>query len=231
MQLFGPLHLSLLATIAALCALLAWVCRRSPAAATPLRYTVGTALAVNELGWWVFRYSHEGFRFPRNLPLQLCDVTVWATVIACLTLAPRAVEFDYFAGIADAGMALITPDLWTPWPSYPAFYFFLAHGGIVIGISMLVFGRVVTLKPGAVWRAFGMLVAFALLIGAFNAIFKTNYMYLCTKPGNASLLDSFGPWPGYLIVTAGVALGLFWLLWLPVRPKASAATARSSYAD
>ncbi len=230
MTLFGPLHLSLLAAIAALCVALAWVCRRAPGAVRPLRYGLGLALAANELGWWVFRYSHEGFRFPRNLPLQLCDVTVWATVVACLTLAPRIVEFDYFAGIAGAGMALITPDLWTPWPSYPAFYFFLAHGGIVAGISMLVFGRVVALKPGAVWRAFAMLVGFALVIGSFNAIFRTNYMYLCMKPGNASLLDSFGPWPGYLVVTAGVALGLFWLLWLPVRPKASSATARSASA-
>ena len=34
------------------------------------------------------------------------------TVAACLTLKPWIVEFDYFAGMAGAGMALLTPDLW-----------------------------------------------------------------------------------------------------------------------
>jgi hypothetical integral membrane protein (TIGR02206 family) len=215
MRLFGPVHLALLLTITALCIGLATLCRRRPEWARPVRLTVGCLLALNEFGWWFFRYSHEGVH-ARNLPLQLCDVTCWATVIACLTLAPRIVEFDYFAGLAGAGMALLTPDLWSPWPSYPAITFFVSHGGIVIGVSVLVFGRIVTLKRGAVWRAFGMLVAYACVVGTFNAAFGTNHMYLCAKPGNASLLDAFGPWPGYLAIAAGVAFAVFWLLWLPI---------------
>ena len=43
-------------------------------------------------------------------------------------------------------------------------------------------------------------------------------MYLCGKPKGASLLDSLGPWPNYLLAGGVVALALFWLLWLPVRP-------------
>lgn len=197
--------------------ILVTLARRNPAARRAIRLTLGCGIAVNELIWWGFRYSHEGFRFPNNLPLQLCDMTVWAAVLASLTVKNLAVEFAYFAGIAGAGMALLTPDLWSPWPSYPAVYFFVAHGGIVVAAIVLVFGGIAPLPRGAVWRAFGMVVVYASLIGLFDAIFKTDYMYLCAKPKNASLLDIFGPWPAYLVAGAAVTLGLFFLLWIPAR--------------
>ena len=217
MVLFGPVHLTILAIIATLAFVLALACRGGILPPDAVRLTLGIALAANELVWWWFRYSHEGFDFPRNLPLQLCDVTVWMTVAACLTLTPWVVEFDYFAGIAGAGMALLTPDLWSPWPSYPATYFFVAHGGIVIGIGVVVFGGIAPLRPGAVWRAFGGLVIYAGLVGAFNYRFHTNYMYLCTRPASVSVLDSLGPWPVYLVEGAGLTLVIYFFLWLPTR--------------
>jgi hypothetical integral membrane protein (TIGR02206 family) len=218
-RLFGPLHLALLAVIAALAAALAWMVRRGVLPARITRLVVGWALLINELGWWGFRYSHEGVHL-RNLPLQLCDLTVWLSVLACVTARPGIVEFAYFAGIAGAGMALLTPDLWSPWPSYPAIYFFVAHGGIVIAVALMAFGGMVEFRRGAVWRAYGCLLAYASLVGAFNAVTGSNYMYLCRKPNSATLLDQLGAWPWYLIPAAAVGLGLFWLLWLPVRPAA-----------
>ena len=218
MRLLGPIHLALLAGTALAAVLLAALCRRRPAARRGVRLAVGWCLLINELVWWVFRYSHEGVHLS-NLPLQLCDVTLWASLLACLSLRPAFVEFAYFGGLAGAGMALLTPDLWSPWPTYPAMYFFVAHGGIVIACIVLVFGGVAPLRPGAMWRAFGMLLVYAALAGAFNAIFHTNYMYMCSKPKNASLLNVFGPWPVYLACAAGAALLLFWLLWLPARGR------------
>ena len=221
MKLFGALHLTLLAAIALIGLLLVVLCRRNKAASRIVRFVLGIGLAVNELGWWGFRYWHEGLHL-RNLPLQLCDVTLWMTILACLTLAPALVEFAYFAGFAGAAMALLTPDLWEPWPSYPAVYFFVVHGGIVVAIAVLVIGRMALLRPGAVWRAFGMLLTYAAVVGAFNAICGTNYAYLCRKPANPSLLDLLGPWPVFLLGGAAAGLALFWLLWLPVRPRKSA---------
>jgi len=216
-QLFGAIHLALLAATAVIAVLLVILCRRFPLWRRPVRLFLGCLLIVNELVWWRFRYEHEGVHLA-NLPLQLCDVTLWASAIACLTLAGPIVELAYFAGLAGAGMALLTPDLWSPWPSYPAIYFFLAHSGIVIICAVLVFGRIAPLRPGAVWRAFALLLTYALAVGIFNKFYGTNYMYLCRKPKNASLLDALGAWPWYLVAGAATALILFWLLWLPARP-------------
>lgn len=221
MPVLGLLHLFWLIGIAGAALLLAWLCRRGRIAIRSTRHAIGLGLAANEIIWWVFRYSHEGIR-RANLPLQLCDFTLWVTVLACLTALPVAVEFAYFAGLAGAGMALLTPDLWSPWPSYPALYFFLAHGGIVVGCAVLVFGEAKPFRPGAIRRTFGLLLVYALGVGVFNAVFGTNYMYLCRKPQNVSLLDWLGPWPVYLAGGAAVGLALFALLWLPVRPRVAA---------
>jgi len=215
-RLFGPLHLGLLALTAVIAVGLARMCQRRPGSRRAVRLAMGWGLVVNELIWWSFRYSHEGLHL-WNLPFQLCDVTLWTSALASITLAAPVVEFAYFAGLAGAGMALITPDLWSPWPTYPAIYFFLAHGGIVIAVCVLVFGGVAPLRAGAVWRAFALLLGFAAAVGVVNGVAKTNFMYLCKKPGNASLLDALGPWPWYLVAGAVVAFGLFWLLWLPAR--------------
>ena len=217
MALFGSIHLALLIGIAAAATALARMCRRQRLPFRTARLALGYVLAGNELIWWAFRYSHEGLRLA-NLPLQLCDVTLWATVAACLTAIPALIEFAYFAGVAGAGMALLTPDLWSPWPSYPAIYFFIAHGGIIVACAVLAFGSHAPFRRGAVWRVFAMLAAYALAVGIFNAVFGTNYMYLCHKPRNPSLLNLLGPWPVYLAAGALVALALFGILWLPVRP-------------
>ena len=181
------------------------------------RFVLGYGLILNELIWFTFRYSHEGLNPATNLPLQLCDATLWATALACITLLPRLVEFSYFAGLAGAGMALITPDLWSAWPSYPAVYFFVVHGGIVVAVLVLIFGDIVVLRRGAVWRAFGMVLVYAAVVGSLNGLLGSNYMYLRKKPNNASILDAFGPWPMYMAAGAAVAFALFWLLWLPAR--------------
>ena len=222
MKLFGAVHLALLAVIAAIAVALVKVCRDSPARRRTVRLVLGWGLIANELIWWRFRYAHEGVHLA-NLPLQLCDVTLWAAAIACLTLFPPLVELAYFAGLAGAGMALLTPDLWSPWPTYPAIYFFLAHGGIVIVCAVLVFGRIAPLRKGAMWRAYRLLVLYALFLGLWNKVFGTNYMYLCLKPKNASLLNDLGPWPWYLFLGAATALFLFWLLSLPAKPESTRA--------
>ena len=125
MRLFGPLHVGLLVVTAAAAVVLSRLCRQERIPRRAVRVAIGYGLVVNELIWWRFRYSREGIHL-RNLPLQLCDATLWMSAAASIKPASPIVEFAYFAGMAGAGMALLTPDLWSPWPTYPAIYFFLA---------------------------------------------------------------------------------------------------------
>lgn len=214
-RLFGPAHLLILTAVPAVAIVLALLQRRI--GGRVIRLAAGSILAANELIWYGFRLKNEGFRLPEGLPLQLCDITLWMTVIALLRARQGAYEFSYFLGIGGSSMAVLTPDLWAPLCSYPTIYFFLAHGGVVAAALFLTWGRVLRPQPGCFWRVFGILNAYAILVGLFNAIFHTNYMYLCEKPGSASLLDYLGPWPVYILGGEAVALLIFLMLWLPFR--------------
>ena len=216
-RLFGAAHLAILAAIPAAAALLARWAQQSTQAGRRIRLAMGTVLAVNEAGWYVFRYASEGLRFPEGLPLQLCDFALWMAALAALTLARPCFEMAYYAGLAGAGMALITPDLWAPSWSYPTVYFFLAHGLVVAVPLVLVWGWMARPQRNSLWSAFLVLNLYAAALGIFNAVFGTNYMYLCRKPAGASLLDFLGPWPLYLVGGEAVALALLVLLWLPFR--------------
>ena len=48
----------------------------------------------------------------------------------------------------------------------------------------------------------------AAVVMAFNALTGTKYGYLNRKPSVGSLLDLFGPWPGYVVVEILVVAGV-----------------------
>lgn len=208
-------HVCLLAAVAAIAFTLTWLLRRSRSGRTLIRVSLGCFLAANEVLWYAYRLRTEGFRFPEALPLQLCDLTLWLTVVSALTLKVEVYEVAYFGGLGGSTMALVTPDLWAPFPSYPTVYFFLSHGFVVATLIALGAGGLVVLRRGSVWRAWKVLNLFAAGVAIFDFTFKTNYMYLCAKPASGSLLDYFGPWPVYILSGEVFALGIFWLLWLP----------------
>jgi hypothetical integral membrane protein (TIGR02206 family) len=217
-DLFGPAHLLILISIPLLAWRLGRSARLSPRAARWVRYALAASIALTDCIWYTYVLRTEGLRvFPGSLPLELCDVAQWVTVAAALSLNPITVEIAYYAGIAGSGMALLTPDLWLPLASYGSISFFLSHGLTVATVLTLIWGKLAAPRPGSWWKMLACLNAYAAALGVFDAIFKTNYMYLREKPASVSLLNYLGPWPVYLAGAEALAALLFWLLGLPFR--------------
>jgi hypothetical integral membrane protein (TIGR02206 family) len=214
---FGPAHLALLGAVPAAAGLLAVASRRRPGAARPLRLALAAALAATEAASYAHALALGWIQPPRGLPLDLCDVAAVLAIAALVRPRPRAVELLYYVGVAGSGMALLTPDLGVPWPSFAAIAFFASHGGVVAAALLLVWSGAGRPGPGSWLRAWALVNAYAAAIAVFDAAFGTNYMYLCRKPAAASLLDLLGPWPWYLVAADAVALALFAALYAPFR--------------
>ena len=151
--------------------------RQQRSAAGPCRrasFRYGVVVRIHGLAWPV--------PFPIQAPSDLCDVTLYLTVIALFTLSPAVFDVAYYSALAGTSMALLTPDLWEQFPSLPTVQFFIAHGLVVTAVLYLVWSRLARPRKGLVARTMLALNLLAAFDGVFNWIFKTNFMYLCAKP-------------------------------------------------
>jgi hypothetical integral membrane protein (TIGR02206 family) len=144
-----------------------------------------------------------------GLPLQICDVAVYATAAALLTRHQRSYELAYFWGLGGTIHGLLTPDLVIGFPHPACLKFFVTHVGIVVSAIYLSAGLGLRPAPGAVRRMCLATNLYAAAVGIVNAWLGTNYLYLCRKPIAPSLIDYLGPWPWYILGLEVVALGSF----------------------
>jgi len=225
-RLFGPMHIAILSAAPATAAILALLARRFREGERAIRLALGMLLLLDSILWYGYQAWRHWLSFPGSLPLELCDATLCLTIVALFTLSSTIFDLAYYGALAGTSMALLTPDLWEPFPSFSTVEFFVTHGMVVAAVLYLIWAGSARPRPGSVWRALLAGNAFALTVGVFDLIFKTNYMYLCWKPANPSLLDFLGPWPWYIASGEGIALVLFSLLYLPFRPKRPRSTLR-----
>jgi hypothetical integral membrane protein (TIGR02206 family) len=214
-RLFGPAHLSIIASVPACAAALAWLSRGTPNHARWIRWVLGSLLAVVGLGWYAYRFTMLGLRLPQGLPLELCDLSLWLTVYSLLRLSQASFELAYYWGVAGAAMAVLMPDLIAPLLSLSSIIFFATHGGLIVAILYLLWSR--QLRPRRCsWRfAFVAVNVYAVVVGVFDWLTGANYMYLRNKPASASLLDTMGPWPLYILSADLLALMMFLAMAMP----------------
>ena len=219
LPLFGPAHLAILGSVFAVGARQA---RRFPSLWNPIRWIFVAVSVVSGLSWYLFRIFglHDPLRWA--LPLEICDASLWMTVVALIWPRQRLLELAYYWGIAGASIALITPYLIAPLLSLPSITFLVGHGMIVATVIFLLGTGRMRPAPGSWLFAFLVLNAFALFDFFFDRLTRTNYMYLSYKPPIVSLFNVMGPWPWYIFAADVLAAVLFLALQWPFRRSQTA---------
>jgi hypothetical integral membrane protein (TIGR02206 family) len=207
-------HVAAVAATAAAAGVAVPAGRRWPLATSRgLAVVIGATYLV-EHGYFVARGT---WALDFNLPLHLSDVVTVVSVLALWTARPLLVELTWFWALTASLQAVLTPDLGADFPELIYWTYFMTHGGAVVAAVLLVIGRRIVPRAGAVARAFAATLVVAAAAGTANLLTGGNYMWLREKPGTASLLDVMGPWPWYIVSAAVLALALFTLLDLQFR--------------
>ena len=219
MELLSTAHVAALLTVAAVAAGAAVLPR-----ARPGRWVVqaSRALALVVLAAYLADHATAAARGIWSvrvyLPLHLSDAATLAAVAALWSGRPALVELTYLWGMTASVQALLTPDLGHGFPDLLFLTYFVTHGGVVTAALLLVAGRAIVPRIGAVRRAFAATLAVATAAAAGCLATGGNYMYLRRKPDD-SLLDVMGPWPWYIAAAGLLALALFAALMAPFRAR------------
>src|SRR5215469_3393347 len=99
---FGPAHLGVLCAVPASAAALGWLQRSRPAAGRAIHFILALLLLANGAALYL-SYALAGEPlFPRHLPLELCDMSVFLAAATLLTLRPALYDLVYYWALAGA---------------------------------------------------------------------------------------------------------------------------------
>jgi hypothetical integral membrane protein (TIGR02206 family) len=182
-----------------------------------LMHGIALAVSLTVIAFHLHKMLTSYYDLSKDLPLYLCSLL--ALLIPIYTYFRKYWMFEIlvFWIIAGTLQAVITPDISEGFPSFDYFRYWIVHLGLLTIILYSIF--VLKLKPKftSVFKSFFALQGYVILMVIINYFLDANYFYLNEKPKSASLLDYFGDWPYYLIVTQLIVFPLFLIIYLPFK--------------
>jgi hypothetical integral membrane protein (TIGR02206 family) len=201
----------------AVCVVMAVLGRRQRGTVGEVRFRRGFAVLIPcfTVPMQAAQFTPSDYSLGTSLPLQLCDFAWIAAVVALWTRHWSATALVYYWGLTLTVQGIITPTLVQPFPDLRYVGFWGMHCCTVWAAVYLTFG----LRVPVTWRSYRFAVAatatWAVSVMTFNALAGTNYGYLNRKPAVGTLLDLFGPWPGYVVVEVALACTVWALMTSP----------------
>lgn len=217
-NLFSISHINALLTLLLMNILMVYIIRKtqSEKISNIIRITLAIILLIQELSLSIWRLSYGEWRVATSLPLHLCGIAIILAAFMLFKKSKTIYEVVYFWAIAGATQALITPDIGQyGFPHYRYFQFFVSHGLLVTAVIYATF--ILKFRPSAksIYKTFVITNIYMIIIGVFNFLTGSNYLFIAHKPETASLIDLMPPWPYYIIHLELLALILFSLCYLP----------------
>jgi len=203
---FGHAHLIAMIGVVLLAILLPLMTKGlGPGKNRVIALLIASLLLLNEVVFLILDLFVYKLPLAASLPLQLCDIAALLTAWMLWRQSFRVYEITWFWGMGGSMVAMLTPDLSIGYPHPLFIHFFIGHGIIMLGVvhASVAYGYRPDLR--SVGKAIIASIILMLAVGSFNQLLDMNYMYLCAKPAQQTLMDYMGPWPWYLgsLVFAG----------------------------
>lgn len=180
-----------------------------------LIHWIAIFISITVISFHAYKISLGNYNIKTDLPLYLCSLL--GLIIPVFTFYKKKWMFEIllFWIIAGTTQAIITPDIPIGFPSFEYFRYWIVHLGLVMLI--LYFVVVLNHKPTlkSVFKSFIALQVYVVIMLIVNNILDANYFYLNQKPESATLLDHFGDWPYYIVVSQLILIPYFLLIYLP----------------
>jgi hypothetical integral membrane protein (TIGR02206 family) len=231
-QLFGWLHILVLAIAAASLFALYYFRNRlkNPTAGRVYRYTVAALLVTFESTFQVWMASRQGFRWADFVPLGLCAMMEWITVVTLvfdLKAVSRVVLPWAFVG-ALLSFIVVNMGASYTFPHFRFFHYFGIHWLFLAGNLFYLFTGAYTYDYRALVRSTYWLGGVSLAVLGIDFAIGQNFMFLREWPDELSFFKPYIPFPLntlLLMLAAFLLFNLFYLIFVIGRFDGSPRTA------
>ena len=173
-------------------------------------------ILINQ-GMDFFRDGYGANNWKLGLPLHLCDFSSASIILYFITKRREFFLFAFFAGIAGAGMAILTPDVLYSFPHIDYLRHMIGHSMILLGVTyaIIIDNQRPQLKD--VHRILAVLSVFLLMMYPINTWLgpPANYWYVIEKPPGFNVTDLMRDAPYHMIDIYILAVIVCYSIYLP----------------
>ncbi|MBT6146941.1 MAG: TIGR02206 family membrane protein [Gemmatimonadetes bacterium] len=180
------------------------------------KVSVFSLVLVSEFCWFGYRHIVADVALVRNLPLHLCDISVFVMFVALATDSRRFAELSYFPGVVGALLAVCLPAISESGAirTIAEIRYFVTHIALV-GIGFyFTFGRHYRPPVRAVLRSYAAVHVYAVVITPLNLLLGTNYFFTLSAPKQIAFIQHYPHWL-FVVAVSMTFLILFSLMYLP----------------